>query len=97
MKIEFELEFEDWALFVIHVSRTDPASIRLGRMFRYGFGGAYIAFGIYGDVFRLSDEMADANGFHQLAVSVLITGVDLGGGIEPDQEALGMNIGHIPG
>ncbi|MCP4092639.1 MAG: hypothetical protein GY747_04240 [Planctomycetes bacterium] len=47
MKIEFELEFEDWALFVIHVSRTDPASIRLGRMFRYGFGGAYIAFGIY--------------------------------------------------
>lgn len=47
MKIEFELEFEDWALFVIHIGRTDPASIRLGRMFRYGFGGFYMAFGIY--------------------------------------------------
>ena len=47
MKIEFELEFEDWALFVIHVGRTDPASIRLARMFRYGFGGFYMAFGIY--------------------------------------------------
>jgi len=47
MKVEFDLEFEDWALFVIHVSRTDPASIRLGRLFRYGFGGAYMAFGIY--------------------------------------------------
>ncbi len=47
MKIEFDLEFEDWALFVIHVGRTDPASVRLARLFRFGFGGAYIAFGIY--------------------------------------------------
>ena len=47
MKIEFELEFEDWALFVIQVSRTDPASVRLARLFRFGFGGIYLAFGIY--------------------------------------------------
>lgn len=47
MKIDFELEFEDWALFVIHVNRTDPASMRLGRMFRYGFGGLYLAFAAF--------------------------------------------------
>jgi hypothetical protein len=47
MKIDFELEFEDWALFVIHVGRTDPASVRLARLFRYGFGGFYLVFGAY--------------------------------------------------
>jgi len=47
MKIEFELEFEDWALFVIHVGRTDPASVRLAKLFRFGFGGFYLAFGAY--------------------------------------------------
>jgi|FLOH01.1.fsa_nt_gi hypothetical protein len=47
MEIEFELEFEDWALFVIHIGRTDPASLRLARLFRFGFGGIYLAFGIF--------------------------------------------------
>lgn len=47
MKIEFELEFEDWALFVIHVGRTDPSSVRLGRLFRFGFGGFYLVFGLF--------------------------------------------------
>lgn len=47
MKIDFELEFEDWALFVIHVGRTDPSSVRLGRLFRFGFGGFYLVFGLF--------------------------------------------------
>jgi hypothetical protein len=47
MKIEFELEFEDWALFVIHVGRTDPSSVRLARLFRFGFGGFYLVFGAF--------------------------------------------------